>query len=131
MADSTARRPDRMRRLETIPQLKSEAETLSLMTRRYCRAFHGTPDGLLCPACAEFLAYALRRLASCPYGADKPVCAKCRIHCYRAAEKETARRIMRWSGPRLLFWRPKLVWLHLLQSRRPAPEKPRNRNRHP
>ena len=125
-----APRSDRMTRLETIPALKEEAETIRLMARLYCKAHHpeghSSPDGL-CPDCRAFVEYARKRLACCPYGADKPVCAKCRIHCYKPAERETARQIMRWAGPRLLWRHPILTLKHLLKERREAPEKPRNR----
>lgn len=72
----------RMARLETDPVLREEAETIRIMTAMYCRDRHGTSGRLdgLCPECSAFLAYALKRLACCPYGASKPVCAKCRIH---------------------------------------------------
>jgi len=89
-------------------------------------SFAGRPDGL-CPECSAFLAYALKRLACCPYGASKPVCAKCRIHCYRAKEKAQAREVMRHAGPRLAASHPVLSIRHLVKSLTvKAPEKPRN-----
>lgn len=119
----------RMARLETDPVLREEAETIRIMTAMYCRDRHGTsgrPDGL-CPECSAFLAYALKRLACCPYGASKPVCAKCRIHCYRAKEKAQAREVMRHAGPRLAASHPVLSIRHLVKSLTvKAPEKPRN-----
>lgn len=120
----------RMARLETDPVLREEAETIRIMTAMYCRDRHGTsgrPDGL-CPECSAFLAYALKRLACCPYGASKPVCAKCRIHCYRAKEKAQAREVMRHAGPRLAASHPVLSIRHLVKSLTvKAPEKPRNK----
>ena len=108
----------RMARLETDPVLREEAETIRIMTAR--------PDGL-CPECSAFLAYALKRLVCCPYGASKPVCAKCRIHCYRAKEKAQAREVMRHAGPRLAASHPVLSIRHLVKSLTvKAPEKPRN-----
>ena len=118
---------DRMSRLSDIPRLREEAETIRVMTGEYCAHFHGTDGKNLCPACREFLAYALKRLACCPYGGEKPVCGKCKIHCYKPAERETARRIMRWAGPRLMWTHPKMAFIHLLDLRREAPEKPRNK----
>ena len=118
---------NRMQRLETVARLKYEKTTLEVMVRDFCRRRHGTREEL-CPECADFLAYALKRLACCPYGAQKPVCAKCRIHCYKPEYKETARVIMREEGPRLMFTHPILAIRHLWQSLTvKAPEKPRNR----
>lgn len=117
---------DRMARLTEVPRLRKEAETIRVMTGEYCAHFHGTDGRTLCPSCAAFLAYALKRLACCPYGGEKPVCGKCRIHCYKPAERETARRIMRWAGPRLILKHPVMAIEHVLDARREAPEKPRN-----
>lgn len=128
-SDNTAAKPDRLAKLETIPRLREEAETIEAMVRCFCRAEHKDrekSDAGLCPECETFLAYAKKRLACCPYGAEKPVCAKCRIHCYKPAERELARSIMRFAGPRLMFSHPILALKHLMYSRKPAPEKPRN-----
>lgn len=123
-------REDRMARLETIPRLNEEKRTMEAMVTSFCHAHHQTPKGELCEGCREFLAYALKRLACCPYGGDKPVCAKCKIHCYKPTEKARARDIMRWAGPRLLFSHPiltvKHMWYHATKE---APEKPRNRQK--
>ena len=95
-------RVDRMARLETVPRLNEEKRTLEAMVASFCHAHHGTKKGELCDNCREFLAYALKRLACCPYGADKP---------------------------RLLFSPPVLpvkhMWYHFTKE---APEKPRNRS---
>ena len=112
-----AARPDRMARLETIPRLKEEAMTIEAMVRLYCRKHYIPDEDGLCEDCRSFLEYAKKRLACCPYGGEKPVCAKCRIHCYKPEEKEKARVIMRWAGPRLLFSHPVLTVKHLLYSR--------------
>lgn len=123
---------DRLQRLETDPALREEAQTLKAMVGLYCGEKHGTSGrpGECCPACEAFLAYALKRLASCPYGAEKPVCAKCRIHCYRAGEKAFAREVMRHAGPRLLLAHPVLSLRHLVKSLTvKASEKPRNRTK--
>ena len=62
----------------------------------------------------RFLDYALKRLACCPYGEDKPVCGSCKIHCYKPAERETARQVMRWAGPRLIFSHPLMAVSHVV-----------------
>lgn len=120
---------DRLERLQTHARLRSEAKTISAMIHIYCNAHHShqaRDASGLCEACKAFEAYALKRLACCPYQDNKPVCQKCKIHCYRPAERELAREIMRYSGPRLIVRHPILALKHVLDSRRPAPEKPRN-----
>ncbi|MDO5048012.1 MAG: nitrous oxide-stimulated promoter family protein [Anaerococcus sp.] len=59
-------------------------------------------------------AYVKARLFSCRYGEDKPFCSHCKTHCYRKNEREAIRRVMRFSGPRFIFYRPRLSLLHAL-----------------
>jgi hypothetical protein len=61
----------------------------------------------------------------CPFGADKPTCANCTIHCYRAEMREQVREVMRYSGPRMMWRHPLLALAHLLiDGRRAAPALP-------
>ena len=123
----TAPRPDRMSRLQDLPRLKSEAQTIRVMVEEFCSYHHGTSGHMLCPKCQAFLDYALKRLACCPYGEDKPVCGSCKIHCYKPAERETARQVMRWAGPRLIFSHPLMAVSHVVDKLvHKAPDKPRN-----
>lgn len=119
----------RLDRLRQDTALREEADTLRAMVSHYCRHHHGTTDEL-CPVCRRFLDYALKRLACCPFGGGKPVCAKCRIRCYRREEGRMARLIMRWSGPRLILTHPVLSTRHLFKSLTVTPPaKPRNRRK--
>ena len=93
------------------------------MLRIACRDRHGTGAGL-CPECDALLQYATKRLALCPYGADKPTCANCRIHCYGPRQREQVRAMMRYAGPRMLLRHPYLAVMHLVDGRRPAPPRP-------
>lgn len=116
---------DRLQKLQTSPILAHELEVMTRMTRLFCAKHHGSPEGL-CPKCRDFLAYATKRLACCPYGEDKPVCGKCKIHCYKPQYRQVAKDIMRSSGPQLLWHHPMWLLEHLQQLRKPAPDKPRN-----
>jgi hypothetical protein len=99
------------------------------MTRIYCEQHHeGHPDAELCADCAGLMRYAERRLAKCPYGEQKPTCAKCPIHCYKPAQREQAREIMRFAGPRMTWRHPVLSLLHLLDKLRRV-EHPMERRR--
>ena len=62
------------------------------MVRLYCSHHHG-PGGL-CVECAELIDYADRRLDLCPYGAEKPSCTNCPIHCYRPEPRQRMREVM-------------------------------------
>lgn len=106
------------------PRLTRELKTIYAMLKIWCRDRHGM-RGALCVECQEFMTYATRRLAGCPYGADKPTCSNCRIHCYGPREREHVRAVMRYAGPRMIWRHPWLALAHLLDGRRPAPPKPR------
>ena len=91
--------------METLHgRLEREHRTLVCMSRIYCKDHHaGDPGAELCPDCHALMEYAGRRLAKCPYGTDKPTCAKCPIHCYKPEPREQTRDIMRYAGP-LSVW---------------------------
>jgi len=86
--------------------------TLEAMVSIYCQSTHGG-ESVPCEECTELLVYALIRLENCPWGENKPTCAKCAIHCYRPEKREAIRRVMRYSGPRMLFRHPSLALAHL------------------
>jgi hypothetical protein len=99
-------------------RLGREFRTMRCMVEIYCADHHVAGGGMPCPDCEQFLAYAGRRLEKCPYGEDKPVCAKCPIHCYKRAQREQARAIMRYAGPRMLLSHPWLSLTHMFDKLR-------------
>ncbi len=99
-------------------RLGREMRTISRMVRIYCRDHHGGPPDGTCSDCAAFLVYAERRLVKCPYGADKPTCSNCPIHCYKPEPRQFAHEMMRYSGPRMTLRHPWLALMHLLDGRR-------------
>ena len=102
-------------------RLKSEHRTLVCMTKIYCADHHGKqPGGVLCAECTALMDYAAKRLARCPYGEEKPTCANCPIHCYKPAQREQVKRIMRYAGPRMLLRHPLLAITHKLDGLRKA-----------
>ncbi len=92
-------------------RIEDEKCTVERMIRLYCRRSEGNAE--LCPACRELLDYALARLDRCPCGDRKPACKKCPSHCYRPAMREHIRRVMRFAGPRLIFYSPAAAFRHL------------------
>jgi hypothetical protein len=116
MNDSAGARP--AAQLAT-PRLKREFLTMQRMVEIWCAGHHGrrAGDGP-CADCSEFLGYAARRLEKCPYGEAKPTCAKCPIHCYKRAQREQARQIMRYAGPRMTLRHPWLSLMHLVDKLR-------------
>jgi hypothetical protein len=92
-------------------RLSRERHTIRVMSEIYCKGRHGTAREL-CAECRELFDYAMQRIDKCPFQDDKPTCAKCPIHCYKPAMRERVRRMMRYSGPRMLIYHPALALLH-------------------
>jgi len=94
-------------------RLAREWQTLVAMVECYCRDHHAA-GASLCPECRELLDYAAVRLERCRFGAEKPVCAKCPVHCYQPARREQVKAVMRYAGPRMLWRHPILSLRHWL-----------------
>ena len=92
-----------------------ERRTIAAMIGIYCRAQHGTRD-VLCDECERLLAYANGRLVRCPFGAEKPACAYCPVHCYKPAIRQQIKDVMRYAGPRMLYRHPILAIRHIWDS---------------
>jgi hypothetical protein len=114
--------------LWTRSRLARERRTVATMIAIYCRHHHDHGGRRLCDACAALGAYARQRLDRCVYGAAKPTCANCPIHCYRWEMGVAIREVMAFAGPRMLWSHPIQTVFHLLDGRRPAPQRrPRSR----
>ena len=74
-------------------RLSREYKTIEAMVRIFCRDHH-QEGGRLCESCEELRAYAQYRLEKCPFGAEKPTCVNCKVHCYQAAMRERVREVM-------------------------------------
>jgi predicted amidophosphoribosyltransferase len=103
--------------MSSPPRIVREKRTIRAMVTIYCRAHHGTA-GELCPECRELLDYASGRLDRCFFGAEKPACAKCPVHCYKPAMRAKARAVMRYAGPRMPYKHPLLALFHWLDGLR-------------
>jgi hypothetical protein len=83
------------------------------MIEMYCLAHHQSEGGV-CDECHALCAYAIRRIDNCRFHQAKPVCANCAIHCYPGRERDQIKRVMRFSGPRMLLRHPVLALLHVM-----------------
>ena len=57
----------------------------------------------LCPDCTVFMGYAVQRLLHCPLKTEKTSCKHCHIHCYATEQRALVKRIMAWSGRRMIL----------------------------
>lgn len=99
-------------------RLHRERVTMQRMVEIYCAGHHAAAGRAPCPECEGFLAYVDKRLEKCPYGPEKPTCAKCPIHCYKPEPREHARTIMRYAGPRMAWRHPWLSLMHFVDKAR-------------
>ncbi len=97
-------------------RLAREWRTMAAMIGCYCRGHHRTSN-TLCRECQGLLDYATARLERCRFGAEKPVCAQCPVHCYQPARREQVRAVMRYAGPRMVWQHPILSLRHWLDGR--------------
>lgn len=74
-------------------RIDKEKETVELMIRLYCR--HKEKNAVLCNTCQH-----------------------CKIHCYNPHKRELMRKVMKYSGPRVILFHPKAAIRHILHSRK-------------
>lgn len=92
------------------------------MIEIHCRERHETKRGL-CAKCDDLREYVTKRIEHCPFALDKPTCLNCTVHCYKPDMRERIREVMRFSGPRMPWRHPILSIFHVIDGKRPAPEK--------
>lgn len=92
-------------------RLEEEKQTIEQMIRLYC--LRKEKNKYLCTNCQELLEYAHTRLNRCRFGDKKTTCKKCLVHCYHPERKKEMQRIMRYVGPRMLFYHPLAAIRHL------------------
>lgn len=98
-----------------------EKDTIRFMIELYCRKLHkeaGGAKGKLCPECQELLEFNYQKIDRCPMMAEKTFCATCKIHCYPKERREQVRKVMKWAGPRMLIYNPKLAIKHIVDSKK-------------
>ncbi len=94
-----------------------EKQMVSQMIALYCRRTHHT-RGALCPDCAALNQYACARSDRCPFMETKTFCSNCRVHCYKPDMREKIRIVMRFSGPRMIFYHPIAAIRHVVETKR-------------
>lgn len=101
--------------LEYNKRIHFEKLTVETMIKIYCKRHHKTITSL-CEDCRELLAYSTMRLDNCKFKGKKPVCGRCKVHCYKTEMRDMIRNVMRFSGPRMLFSHPIMTFYHIYYS---------------
>lgn len=100
-----------------VEKREREKQLVSQMIVLYCRKRHAN-KGTLCPECAALDAYARSRSDACPFMETKTFCSNCRVHCYKPEMREKIRQVMRYCGPRMIFYHPIPAVRHVIESRK-------------
>ncbi len=93
-----------------------EKKLVSQMISIYCHKNHRTKAGKLCSECKELDEYAKIRSDKCPFMETKTFCSNCKVHCYQTEMREKIRKVMIFSGPRMLLHHPITAIRHVIES---------------
>lgn len=104
-----------MNEKEISRKLQHERRIVADMIALYCRKKHSTRE--LCDDCRALLEYADSHTMYCPRMAEKTFCSQCQSHCYRPDMRERIREVMRFAGPRIIFYHPIAALRHLYYSK--------------
>ena len=95
-----------------IKDKKEEEKDLVLfMIKIFCKAKHKNND--LCNECKILYDYAAGQIERCRFMETKTFCSACPSHCYKKDMREEIRKVMIFSGKRMLFHRPILALKHV------------------
>lgn len=94
-------------------KIEKEKEIVKLMIMIYCKGHKhsGTP----CRSCSDLIEYVDQRIERCPFMETKTYCNNCKIHCYESDMRTEIKKVMRYSGPRMIFSHPIMVIDHVYQ----------------
>ena len=110
--------------MNTEDKREREKRVVCEMIALYCRKNHGGKE--LCGECHELAEYACARSDKCPFMANKTFCSNCKVHCYKPEMREKIRKVMRFSGPRMIFHHPITAVRHIIEVKREKNKQERN-----
>ena len=90
---------------------EQEMHTVYEMIHLYCKKNHHSDQ--LCSECKKLYLYAKQRVEKCPFMETKTFCSQCKVHCYKSDMRQNIKEVMRFSGPRMLFYHPIMAIKHL------------------
>lgn len=103
--------------MNVLTKREREKKMVSQMIALYCKKNHHT-KGSLCPECAQLEVYARLRSEKCPFMETKTFCSNCKVHCYKPEMRERIRKVMRFSGPRMIFHHPTAAIRHVIETKK-------------
>ena len=98
---------------EVQTKRKDEQHTVTFMIQIYCHGNHKdrNPEKIkdfMCDECKDLSDYAVKRSQMCPYIAKgtKTFCNQCKTPCYKPEYRAKIKKVMRYSGPRIILYMP-------------------------
>lgn len=91
-----------------------EKRIVTQMIELYCRKNHDGRE--LCSECMVLIEYACQRSDRCPFMENKTFCSNCKVHCYKPEMRQKIKEVMRFSGPRMIFYHPISAVRHVIES---------------
>ncbi len=101
---------------EIAQKREREQQVVETMIKMYCKGVHHTKNPP-CQECAELISYCRTRVQHCPREEEKTFCSSCPHPCYSPEMRARIKKVMRWSGPRMLFVHPVLTIQHALDKK--------------
>ncbi len=95
-------------------KINIEKRTVSAMITLYCNSNHNSSN-FNCDQCHSLIKYAHERLENCKFGCNKPSCKKCKVHCFKPEMQEKIKKVMRFSGPKMIYRYPLLSLKNLIK----------------
>ncbi len=107
---------------KTARRRTREKRTISQMVAMYCAGHHDESSRTetaycgeaVCPHCKAIDDNAVLRTERCRQMEKKTSCDQCPYHCYKPADREEIRAVMRYAGPRMMTKHPIAAVRHLL-----------------
>lgn len=93
---------------------ENEKALIQQMIGIYCKCKHKTKNGL-CEDCSSLLEYSHLRINRCPFMESKTFCSNCTVHCFRNEQREQIKKVMVFSGKRMIFHHPLIAINHVIQ----------------
>lgn len=104
-----------MRPENILDKIEEEKKIVGLMIKIYCKGHNHVKNGM-CEDCQDLLSYSNKRVDLCPFMEIKTFCENCEIHCYKEDMRARIKEVMRYSGPRMIFYHPFLAISHAIES---------------
>lgn len=93
-----------------MTRIEREQQTVRKMIELYCR--HHLNQDVMPDEYKQLADYACQRLNHCQFGEKKKTCKVCPVHCYAPKERQQIKEVMRWAGPRMIFFAPSDTLYH-------------------